>query len=106
MPEPTPRPDVPDELVQMMADAEYDAPPGCSAWDSYRTVLAAVIPEIERRTREQVAAEANSLAVQFAAMRSASTEAEAATLRWFAAWLVADRRDAPTPPAARSEEGR
>lgn len=59
----TPRPDVPDELIQIMADAEFDAPPGCSARDSYRTVLAAVVPVIERRviaklfgTPEEIAA--------------------------------------------------
>lgn len=52
MPETAPRPDVPDDLIQIMADAEFDAPPGCSARDSYRTVLAAVVPVIERRAVE------------------------------------------------------
>lgn len=45
--------EVPAEYVQMMADAEFDAPPGCSAADSYRTVLAAVLTVHERQVREQ-----------------------------------------------------
>ena len=49
--------EVPAEYVQMMADAEFDAPPGCSAADSYRTVLAAVLPAHERQVRERVAVE-------------------------------------------------
>jgi len=49
--------EVPAEYVQMMADAEFDAPAGCSAEYSYRTVLAAVLPVHERQVRERVAAE-------------------------------------------------
>ncbi|MGH3587241.1 MAG: hypothetical protein ACRDQ0_13040 [Pseudonocardia sp.] len=54
-PKPRPDDDVPDEWIQMMADAEYDAPPGCSAWESYRTVLAAVVPAIRQAERDRIA---------------------------------------------------
>jgi hypothetical protein len=47
--------DVPEELVQLMVDAEFDAAPGCSALTSYRTVLAAVLPVHRQMVIDQIA---------------------------------------------------
>jgi hypothetical protein len=59
MPEPAMRDeDVPDELVEIMVNTAFDAPPKASLWRVYQAILAAVLPAHEAmvlaRVSEQV----------------------------------------------------
>lgn len=80
MNEPSPNlPDVPSRLIDLAWEARLDAPPG----SEITRMLRAVIPEIEKRVREQVAAEARRAADLYA-NNHPPLPGDAATLRSFA----------------------